>query len=189
MEKLNTIKDKSGYIEFDNFIVESKDRVGIPQIVEQLKNISELKLEDFIKLPETKFENTVRGMFSLIKNLESHLGEVLQMNNTLRVEAGDSTSEIEKLRVEKKELEQRIASLKKDTPLIADLEKRLALTIEEAEKLRGFYKLEKEKLEKKEKELGMLNIHIDKTKEERDDAYKEIVILENKMESTREASQ
>ena len=35
----------------------------------------------------------------------------------------------------------------------------------------------------------MLNIHIDKTKEERDDAYKEIVILENKIESTQKASQ
>ena len=63
MEKLNTIKDKSGYIEFDNFIVESKDRVGIPQIVERLKNISALKLEDFIKLSETKFENTEGNVF------------------------------------------------------------------------------------------------------------------------------
>jgi len=183
LEKLSTAKGKSGYIDFDNFIVESEARVGIPKIFEQLQKISELKLEDFIKLSETKFENTVRGMFSVIKNLESHLGEVLQMNNTLRIEAEDSKGEIEKLRGEKKELEQRISSFEKDIPLIADLEKRLALTIEEAEKLRGLYKLEKEKPEKKEKDLGMLNILIDKTKEERDDAYKEIVILENKIES------
>jgi len=189
LEKPSTTKGKSSYIEFDNFIVESKARVGIPQIIEQLKKISELKLEDFIKLSETKFENTVRGMFSVIKNLESHLGEVLQMNNTLRIEAEGSKSEIEKLKIEKKELKQRISSLEMDTPLIADLEKRLALTIEETEKLRGLYKLEKEKLEKKEKELGMLNILIDKTKEERDDAYKEIVILEDKIESMQEARQ
>jgi len=180
LENQNTTKVQSSYIELDNFIVESKARVGIPQIIEQLKKISELKLEDFIKLSETKFENTVRGMFSVIKNLESHLEEVLQMNSTLRAEAQVSKSEIEKLKVEKEELEQRISSLEKDTPLIADLEKRLALTIEETEKLRGLYKLEKEKFEKKEKDLGMLDILLDKTREERDDAYKEIVILEDK---------
>ena len=189
MENQNTTKVQPSYIEFDNVIVESKARVGIPKIVEQLKKISELKLEDFIELSETKFENTVRGMFSVIKNLESHLGEVIQMNSTLRAEAQVSKSEIEKLSQEKKDLRQRISSLEKDTPLVADLEKRLALTIEETEKLRGLYKLEKEKLEKQEQDLGMLNILLDKIKEERDDAYREVLVLEDKVETMQEAGQ
>lgn len=187
MKNPDTTQKQAKYIEFDDFVVESTSRIEAPRIVEQLKRISELKLENFIKLSGTKFEKTVQEMFSIIKNLEGHLRDVIAMNATLRVESQDSARESEKLGGEKEGLEQKLAGLQRDTPLVEDLEKKLALTLEELDRLRRLNRLEKEKLDQIEKDHRLLARQKDKIKEERDDAYREIVVLENQTQSMTKA--
>ena len=183
LENIDTTQRQAHYIEFDDFVVESTSRTEVPRIMEQLKKISELNLESFIQLSGAKFENTVKEMFSIIKSLETHLRGVLELNATLRREAQDSAREKEKLRSEKEGLEQKVAGLLRDTPLVEDLEKRLALTVEEIEKFKRIYRIEKDRLDQREEDSRMLSRQMDKIREERDDAYKEIVILENKIQS------
>jgi chromosome segregation ATPase len=152
--------------------------------LEQLKKISELKIDTFTHLSGSKFENTVKEMFSIIKDLEGHLRDVLKLNASLREEVQEKRNRKNELQREKEATEQRIAILEQDFPRVQDLEKRLEIAIEEVEKHRTLYRLEKEKLEKLEADKRMMVSLLDKTREERDDAYREIVVLEDKMKST-----
>ena len=189
MDNLDATQKKAQTIEFDDFVVESTSRMEVPRILEQLKKISELKIENFTQLSGSKFENTVQEMFSVIKDLEGHLRDVLKLNASLREEVRDKSKGIDSLRKEKEAAEQKIAALEREAPCALDLEKRLALTIEEVEKFRSLYKLEKEKLEKIEASNRMTASLVDKAREERDDAYREIVVLEDKLKSMTRADQ
>jgi hypothetical protein len=51
------------------------------------------------------------------------------------------------------------------------------------ERFRTLYRLEKEKLEKIETSNRMMASLVDKAREERDDAYREIVVMEDKLKS------
>ena len=86
-------------------------------------------------------------------------------------------------------MEQKIAALEQDFPRVQDLEKRLEITIEEVEKFRSLYKQEKEKLEKIEADNRTMASLIEKVREERDDAYREIVVLEDKLKSMTRTNQ
>lgn len=183
MANVDATQRKAQAIEFDDFVVESPPRIEVPRILEQLKRISKLKIDDFTQLSGSKFENTVKEMFSIIKDLEGHLRDVLKLNASLREEVRDKRKGIDTLRREKEAAEQKIAALERDSPCAQDLEKRLELTIEEVEKFRSLYKLEKEKLEKIEASNRMTASLVDKAREERDDAYREIVVLEDKLKS------
>jgi chromosome segregation ATPase len=183
MANVDATQRKAQAIEFDDFVVESPSRVEVPRILEQLKKISELKIDDFTQLSGSKFENTVQEMFSIIKDLEGHLRDVLKLNASLREEVRDKSKGIDTLRREKEAAERKIAALERDSPCARDLEKRLELTIEEVEKFRSLYKLEKEKLEKIEAGNRMTASLVGKTREERDDAYREIVVMEDKLKS------
>ena len=170
-------------IEFNDFVVESTSRIEIPRILAQLKKISGLKIDDFTQLSGSKFEATVKEMFSIIKELEGHLRDVLTLDASLREEVRETSKERDTLRGEKEALERKIVTLERDFPRVQDLEKRLEITLEEVEKFRALYKLEKEKLEKIEAGNRMMASLVDKTREERDDAYREIVVLEDKLKS------
>jgi chromosome segregation ATPase len=170
-------------IEFNDFMVESGSRIEIPRILAQLKKISGLKIDDFTRLSGSKFETTVQEMFSIIKELEGHLRDVLTLDASLREEVRETNKERDTLRGEKEALERKIVTLERDFPRVQDLEKRLEITLEEVEKFRALYKLEKEKLEKIEAGNRMMASLVDKTREERDDAYREIVVLEDKLKS------
>ena len=183
MENLNATQRPAQATEFNDFAVESTSRIEVPRILAQLKKISELKIDNFTQLSGSKFENTVKEMFSIIKDLEGHLRDVLALNALLREEVRDTRKEKDRLQREKGALEQKIATLEGDSPRVQDLEKRLEITIEEVEKLRTLHRLEKEKLEKIEAGNRMNASLLDKTREERDDAYREIVVLEDKLKS------
>lgn len=170
-------------IEFNDFVVESPSRIEIPRILAQLKKISGLKIDDFTQLSGSKFGTTVREMFSIIKELEGHLRDMLTLDASLREEVRETSKERETLRGEKEALERKIATLERDFPRVQDLEKRLEITLEEVEKFRTLHKLEKEKLEKIEAANRMMASLVDKTREERDDAYREIVVMEDKLKS------
>ena len=189
MENLDATQRQSQTIEFDDFVVESTSRIEVPRIGELLKKISELKIDNLTQLSGSQFENTVKEMFSMIKDLEGYLRGGLMLNASLREEVRDKRKEKEKLQREKEAAEQKIAALERDFPRVQDLEKRLEIILEEVEKFRSLYKLEKEKLEKAEADNRAMALRVDKAREERDDAYREIVVMEDKLKSMMRANQ
>ena len=183
VENLEATQRQAQTIEFDDFVVESKSRIEVLRILEQLKKVSELKIDHFTHLSGSKFESTVKEMFSIIKDLEGHLRDVLKMNASLREEVRDKRKEKDNLQRAKEAAEQKIAALERDFPRVQDIEKRLEITIDEVERFRTLYRLEKEKLEKIETSNRMMASLVDKAREERDDAYREIVVMEDKLKS------
>jgi len=183
VEKLDAAQRQAQAIEFNDFVVESTSRIQVPRILEQLKKISDLKIDSFTQLPGAKFESTVKEMFSIIKDLEGHLRDVLTLNASLREEVRERNKGKEELQREKEVVKQKIAAFEQDFPRVQDLERKLELTIAEVDKFRTLYRQEKEKLEKIEAGNRRMTALVDKTKEERDDAYREIVVMENKLKS------
>jgi len=188
VENVDATQRQAKAIEFNDFVVESPSRIEIPRILAQLKKISELKIDDFTQLSGSKFETTVKEMFSIIKDLEGHLRDVLTLNGSLREEVRETSKERDKLQGEKETLERKIVTLERDFPRVQDLEKRLEITVEEVEKFRTLHRLEKEKLEKIEASNRMMAARVDKAREERDDAYREIVVMEDKLKSMTSAN-
>jgi len=189
VENLDATQRQSQTIEFDDFVVESTSRIEVPRIGELLKKISELKMDDFTQLSGSKFETTVKEMFSIIKDLEGHLRDVLALNASLREEVRDKQKGIDDLQREKEAAEQKIVALERDFPRVQDLEKRLEITIEEVEKFRTLYRLEKAKREEIEASKRTMASLVDKAREERDDAYREIVVMEDKLKSIERTNQ
>ena len=188
MENLDAAQRQAQAIEFNDFVVESTSRIEVPRILEQLKKISELKMDNLTQLSGSKFENTVKEMFSIIKDLEGHLRDVLSLNASLREEVRDRRKVKEELQREKEAVKLKIAALEQDFPRVQDLERKLELTIAEVDKFRTLYKLEKEKLEKSEASNRIMAALVDKVREERDDAYREIVVMEDKLKSMTRAN-
>jgi vacuolar-type H+-ATPase subunit I/STV1 len=183
VKNLEAAQRETQTIEFNDFVVESTSRIEVPRILEQLKKISELKIDNFTQLSGAKFENTVKEMFSIIKELEGHLRDVLALNASLREEVRDRKKGKEELQREKEAVKQKIAALEQDFPRVQDLERKLELTIAEVDKFRTLYRMEREKLEKIEAGNRMMAALVDKAREERDDAYREIVVMEDKLKS------
>jgi vacuolar-type H+-ATPase subunit I/STV1 len=188
VKNLDATQRQTHEIEFNDFVVESTSRIDVPRILEQLKRISKLKIDNYTQLPGSKFESTVKEMFSVIKELEGHLRDVLTLNASLREEVRDRRKVKEELQGEKEAVKQKIAALEQDFPRVQDLEKKLELTIAEVDKFRTLYKLEKEKLAKIEAADRAMAALIDKVREERDDAYREIVVMEDKLKSMTKAN-
>lgn len=183
VEKLDAAQRQAQAIEFNDFVVEGTSRIQVPRILEQLKKISDLKIDSFTQLPGAKFESTVKEMFSIIKDLEGHLRDVLTLNASLREEVRERNKGKEELQREKEVVKQKIAAFEQDFPRVQDLERKLELTIAEVDKFRTLYKQEKEKLEKIEAGNRRMTALVDKAREERDDAYREIVVMEDKLKS------
>lgn len=188
VKNLDAAKRQKHEIEFNDFVVESTSRIDVPRILEQLKRISNLKIDNYTQLSGSKFESTVKEMFSIIKELEGHLRDVLTLNASLMKEVRDRRKVKEELQSEKEAVKQKIAALEQDFPRVQDLEKKLELTIAEVDKFRTLYKLEKEKLVKIEADNRAMVFLIDKVGEERDDAYREIVVMEDKLKSMTRAN-
>jgi chromosome segregation ATPase len=183
VEKLHDSPGPAPAIAFNELVVESASRIEIPRILEQLKKISDLKTDNLAQISGSKLAHTAQEMFSIIGELEGQLRDVLSLNAALRAEERDQRKEKEKLQREKEALEQKIAALEHDVPRVQDLEKRLEIAVEEVEKFRGLYRREKEELEKIEANIKMMASLVDKAREERDDAYREIVVMEDKLKS------
>jgi vacuolar-type H+-ATPase subunit I/STV1 len=182
-------KKQTHEIQFNDFVVESTSRLDVPRILEQLKRISELKIDNYTQLSGSKFESTVKEMFSIIKELEGHLRDVLALNASLREEVQDKRKVREELQREKEAVKQKIAALEQYFPRVQDLERKLEMTIAEVDKFRTLYNLEKEKLAKIEADNRAAASLVDKVREERDDAYREIVVMEDKLKSMTRANQ
>jgi len=183
VDKAETAERGGGAIAIGDFVVESRSRVEVPRILEQLKRISALRIDDFILSSGTKLESTVREMFSTIKDLEGHLRDVLALNGTLQEELRDARRANGTLQGDKDAAATRVAGLERDMPRVQDLEKRLELTISEVERFRALYRLEQQKVEKAEAASLAIASKADKVKEERDDAYREVVVMEDKLKS------
>jgi vacuolar-type H+-ATPase subunit I/STV1 len=188
VKNLDATHRRTREIEFDGFVVEHTSQIEVPRILEQLKRISELKIDNFTQISGSKFESTVKEMFSIIKELEGHLRDVLTLNASLREEVRDRRKVKEELQKEKEAVKQKIAALEQDFPRVHDLEKKLEMMIAEVDKFRTLYKLEKDKLAKIEADNRAMASLIDKVREERDDAYREIVVMEDKLKSMTKAN-
>lgn len=188
VKNLDATKRQTHEIEFNDLVVGSTSRIDVPRILEQLKRISNLKIDNYTRISGSKFESTVKEMFSIIKELEGHLRDVLTLNASLREEVRDRRKVKEEHQSEKEAVKQKIAALEQDFPRVQDLERKLELTIAEVDKFRTFYKLEKEKLVKIEAENRAMVFLLDKIREERDDAYREIVVMEDKLKSMTKAN-
>jgi vacuolar-type H+-ATPase subunit I/STV1 len=188
VKNLDATERQTHEIEFDDFVVESTSRIEVHRILEQLKRISELKIDNFTQLSGSKFESTVKEMFSIIKELEGHLRDVLTLNASLREEVQDKRKVKEELQKEKEAVKQKIAAIEQDFPRVQDLERKLEMTIAEVDKFRTLYNLEKEKLAKIEADTRAMASRVDKVREERDDAYREIVVMEDKLKSITKAN-
>jgi vacuolar-type H+-ATPase subunit I/STV1 len=188
VKNLDATKRQTHEIDVDDLVVGSTSRIDVPRILEQLKRISNLKIDNYTRISGSKFESTVKEMFSIIKELEGHLRDVLTLNASLREEVRDRRKVKEEHQSEKEAVKQKIAALEQDFPRVQDLERKLELTIAEVDKFRTFYKLEKEKLVKIEAENRAIVFLLDKIREERDDAYREIVVMEDKLKSMTKAN-
>jgi vacuolar-type H+-ATPase subunit I/STV1 len=188
VKNLDATQRRTHEIEFSDFVVESPSKIDIPRILEQLKRISELKIDNFTQLPGAKFESTVKEMFSIIKEMEGHLRDVLALNASLREEVRDRSRVKEELQKEKEAVKQKITALEQNFPQVQDLERKQEMMIAEVDKYRTLYKLEKEKLEKIEADNMAMASLIEKVREERNDAYREIVIMEDKLKSKTKAN-
>jgi len=188
VKNLDATKRQTHEIDVDDLVVGSTSRIDVPRILEQLKRISNLKIDNYTRISGSKFESTVKEMFSIIKELEGHLRDVLTLNASLREEVRDRRKVKEEHQSEKEAVKQKIAALEQDFPRVQDLERKLELTIAEVDKFRTFYKLEKEKLVKIEAENRAMVFLSDKIREERDDAYREIVVMEDKLKSMTKAN-
>ena len=183
MGKPETAERTGQAIEIDDFVVESRSRVEIPRILEQLRKISVLKIDELILSSGSTLETTVREMFSIIKDLETHLRDVLTLNATLQEEVRDARTATGTLQKDRDAALQRLASLERDMPRVQDLEKRLDMTIAEVERFRGLYRQEQQQHEQIEANNHTIVSMAQKVKEERDDAYREIVVMEDKLKS------
>ncbi len=183
MENSETSQQQAQVIESGEYGAESPSRQEVPRILEQLKKISELKIDQFTQVSGVKFENAMQEMFSIIKELEGQLRDVLALNASLREDVQDKRKGKEKLTKEKEAIERKIAAIERDFPRLQDLEKKLEITLEEVNKFRALYRQEKEKREKAEAGNRTLTSQLEKVREERDDAYREIVVLEDKFKS------
>ncbi len=185
MEKLDTIKEKM--IKLNDLTIETKG-VDMSRVIERLNRIAKLKLDDFVGLSEGKFEHTIGEMFSLIKNLEGHLRHFIELSESLKGESVEVNLEKNKLAQDNDELNKKLHAIENSTPLVKDLEKKLDLAVEEVGKFRSLYKAEADKAGTMRADLDTLNSLLAKTKVERDDAYKQIVLLENTLGSSTKAA-
>ena len=183
MEKAETAERSGRAIEIDDFVVESRSRVEVARILEQLKRISTLRIDDFILSSGTKLENTVKEMFSIIKDLEGHLRDVLTLNASLQEDLRDARRANGTIQSGKDAAAERVASHERDMPRVQDLEKRLELAISEVERFRALYRLERQNVEKVEANNHAIVSMAAKVREERDDAYREVVVMEDKLKS------
>ncbi len=181
MEKTNTL-DSKHKIKQTGF--STNKTFEIPAIVEQLKKISDLKLDELLSdAGDKKFEESIHDIFLEIKNLESHLVDTLAVNNALMEEAEILKSDKNKLENVNTELLGKLSKLEDTTPLVNDIEKRLEFANDEVEKYKTLLNTATTTNTKLENEVKHLNNILKKTITERNDAYKEIVIIENKYES------
>jgi len=188
VDKADAARKTAQAIPFSDFVVESRSRVEVPRILEQLKKISALKIDDFILSSGSKLENAVKEMFSVIKDLEGHLRDVLTLNASLQEETRDAKKTTDRLQQDRDAAVQRAAAFDRDMPRVQDLEKRLEMTIGEVERFRMLYRQEQQKAEKAEASQQAVASAAAKVKEERDDAYREIVVMEDKLKSFDRAS-
>ena len=179
MAPLDTVKKTE--MKLGDLTIETRN-VDIGRVIERLNRISRLKLDDFVGLSEGKFERTIGEMFSLIKNMETHLRHFIEFSESLKTESVDLKLAKENLAKENKELGKKLQQLENSVPLVKDLEKRLDLTVEEVEKFKTLYNTEQERAEKLRSDFDALTEMQKRIKGERDDAYKQIVVLENRLE-------
>lgn len=154
--------------------------VDIGTIRESLKKISQIRVDNYTKVTEENIENTFEDMLSVIKNLERHLTDLLEINGALKAELSDSRKKTSELEMENRNLAEKLSKLENDIPNVKDLENRLDLTNEEVERYKQLYKNENDKSNKLSAKNDELNAMLTKTQEERDDAYKEIIAIDNK---------
>ncbi|MBF0441919.1 MAG: hypothetical protein HQK54_08455 [Oligoflexales bacterium] len=180
METTKSVKQKD--LKFSDIKLDTID-LDLGTVLDRLNRISELKVEDFIPVSEGKITTTIKDMYGVIRNLEGNLRNYLNLNEAFKTENKELKTENEALLVENSRLKQQMKELEDSSILASDIEKKLDLTIAEKNKFNQFYKAELQKNSDLERRLHDLSDLQKRTRQERDDCYKEVVVLENKLTS------
>ena len=180
METTKSLKHNA--LKLDDMRFESAD-VEINTIMDRLNRIAELKVEDFVPVSEGKITTTIKDMYGVVKNLEGNLRHYLNLNEALKSETQDLKKQNQAFADDCHALKSQLKELENNSILAKDVEKTLELTIEEKDKYRQLYLAETQKVAQLRREMDDLLEAQRRTKEERDDCYKEVILLENKLAS------
>ena len=159
------------------------EQLGLPKISEGLQELSGMKMDDMEKVSAERLRSNLEDMLSVIRSMERDLRDAMEMNVALRMEAKKKDQEIVALHKQNDELLQKIANLENETPLAAEAEKRFDLSVEKLDEMKQAYEKEVAQKQGLLQQVNDLQAAMKKTQTERDDAYREIVMLVNKLEA------
>ncbi len=157
-------------------------RFSLAKIKEGLKELTLIQTGDLTKVSGEAIQENIQNTLSAIRVLEAQLKDTTEVNSALRLESKGRDSEITTLKRTNEDLQFRLKELEKVTPHVGDLEERMDIAVEKIEEYKTHYEHEKIKAKEMAAQLDFLSQKLKKTEEERDDAYKEVVLLMNKME-------
>ncbi|MGK5084619.1 hypothetical protein WDW37_15090 [Bdellovibrionota bacterium FG-1] len=154
----------------------------VEEIKKGLRGLSELRIEDLTKVSSEVLQGNIESMLSAIRVLESQLKDTMEVNAALRTESKMRDADILALKRENQDLQFRLRELEKQVPLVDDVEKRFEIALERIEEYKTLFQREKDKTRGLAVQVDSLAGALKKTEEERNDAYKEVVVLMNKLE-------
>lgn len=164
-----------------------KGQTELSQIKETLEKISKSEKEEdaeLVNISSEKLDAVVKQMISVINVLEGQLKDSIEMNTALKNEARAAAREIAALKKDKLDLQNKLHQIERTATLAEDLEKKFEMVVEELEKYKGICKSESAKVQLLNDEISDLSRALNRATEERDDAYREIVVLADNSSAT-----
>ncbi|MBF0493478.1 MAG: hypothetical protein HQM15_11965 [Deltaproteobacteria bacterium] len=156
----------------------------ISSLKERLEEISRIETGDLASVSNERLDVVANEMLGVISDLEKQLRDSLEMNVALKSEARIHDRERATLRKTNEALQERLRQVEKASTMTEDLNRRFDLVVEEMEKFKRLYKNEAAQMQTASEEVNRLKEILKKTEEERNDAYREIVLLANKKENS-----
>ncbi|MBL6988753.1 MAG: hypothetical protein ISR65_03210 [Bacteriovoracaceae bacterium] len=142
-------------------------------IKEQLRKISDLRIDEIVNISADQFEKNIKDMLSSIKELDYSLKCSLDLSQTLKKEAQENDEKIKGLMEENQKLNKRILDLENSIPQVKDIEMKMDLTHQELNKYKGMYAEELAKVERRQEENTALKSSYNSIKEECEDLKRE----------------
>ena len=144
--------------------------------------MAKIKVEDLAKVSDEVLHGNINDMLSAIRVLETQLKDTMEVNVAMRSEAKTRDTEILALKRESQDLHYQLRELEKQNPMLGEVEKRLEIALQRIDEFKSRFEQEKEKTKSLLVQNDELVNALKKAEEERNDAYKEVVVLMNKLE-------
>ncbi|MGK5089917.1 hypothetical protein WDW86_20390 [Bdellovibrionota bacterium FG-2] len=157
-------------------------RFSISKIKDGLRDLAQIKVEDLAKVSNEVLHGNIEDMLSAIRVLEAQLKDTMEVNVAMRIEAKTRDSEIFNLKRENQDLQYKLKELEKQNPMLGEVDRRLEMALERVDEHKAQLDQEKEKTRALAAQNEEFSKALKKAEEERDDAYKEVVVLMDKFE-------